>query len=104
MNSTNKAAAIILCLVLLVLIFMVYSRGETPLRPVCVTPEERIIIRAGVLAAIEDGLKDHMKILFVGWIKDPTHQPERASAGIQAAVVAYQRARADALRWDPKIC
>ena len=75
-----------------------------PLKIECVTPEERIIIRAGLLSAIEEGLKDHMRTLFVGWIKDPTHQPARASAGIQAAVVAYQRARADALRWEPKIC
>ena len=81
-----------------------YAGGATTPAPVCVTSEERIIIRAATLAAIEDGLKDHMRTLFAGWIKDPTHQPQRASAGLQAAIVAYQRAREDALKWNPTIC
>ena len=72
--------------------------------PPCVTEEERIIIRAATLAAIEDGLKDQLKFLFTGWIKDPSQQPARASAGLQKAIVAYQHARADALRWSPEIC
>lgn len=75
-----------------------------PVKPSCVTSEERIIIRAAVLAAIEDGLKDQMKFLFTGWIKDPTHQPQRASAGLQSAIVAFTRAREDALKWNPEIC
>ena len=75
-----------------------------PVKPSCVTSEERIIIRAATLAAIEDGLKDQLKFLFNGWIKDPTHQPARASAGLQNAIVVYQRAREDALKWNPEIC
>jgi len=75
-----------------------------PVKPTCVSAEERIIIRAAVLAAIEDGLKDQMKFLFTGWIKDPTHQPQRASAGLQSAIVAFTRAREDALKWNPEIC
>jgi len=84
---------------------MIYSQSDAqPVKPTCVSAEERIIIRAAVLAAIEDGLKDQMKFLFTGWIKDPTHQPQRASAGLQSAIVAFTRAREDALKWNPEIC
>ena len=47
-------------------------------------------------------LQDQMKFLFTGWIKDPTHQPQRASAGLQSAIVAFTRAREDALKWHWK--
>ena len=84
---------------------MIYSQSTAqPVEPVCVTEEEKIIIRAATLAAIEDGLKDQLKFLFNGWIKDSTNQPARASAGLQKAIVAYQHARADALKWSPEIC
>lgn len=75
-----------------------------PARPTCVTDEDRVTIRRATLDAIDEGLKDHMKALFAGWVKDPTNQPNRASAGLQAAIVAYQHARADALRWTPASC
>lgn len=84
---------------------MIYSQSDAqPVKPTCVSAEERIVIRAATLAAIEDGLKDQLKFLFTGWIKDPTHQPARASAGLQNAIVVYQRAREDALKWNPEIC
>jgi hypothetical protein len=84
---------------------MIYSQSDAqPLKPVCVTDEDRVLIRRQVLSAVDDALHDHMKALFIGWIKDPRDQPARASAGIQAAIVAYQRARADALKWNPASC
>jgi hypothetical protein len=89
-----------------IVVLIVYgSMGiAQPPVPVCVTDEDRVVIRRATLDAIDEGLKDHMKALFAGWIKDPSNQPNRASAGLQAAIVAYQRARADALKWDPKSC
>ena len=84
---------------------MIYSQSDAqPVKPVCVTDEDRVNIRKLVLSAVDDALHDHMKALFIGWIKDPRDQPARASAGIQAAIVAYQRARADALKWSPAAC
>jgi hypothetical protein len=83
---------------------MVYSKGEEPLRPVCVTDEDRVHIRAQVLEAVDSAFKDNVKHLFTGWLKDPHMQPDRASAGLQASIVAYQRARADALKWSPASC
>ena len=83
---------------------MVYSQGEEPLRPTCVTDEDRVHIRAQVLLAVDEAFRDNMKHLFIGWVKDPRDQPNRASAGLQASIVAYQRARADALKWAPPNC
>lgn len=102
------AAAIVLALPTLLLALVA---GDTaiqlraqPAKPACVTDEDRVHIRATSLAAVDEGLKEHVKVLFAGWIKDPSRQPERASAGIQAAIVAYQQARADVLRWNPTSC
>ena len=100
-----KVFVLIVMIVLMVSgLFYNETSPAQPMKPSCVTPEERIIIRAATLAAIEDGLKDQLKFLFTGWVKDPTHQPARASAGLQNAIVVYQRAREHALKWNPEIC
>jgi hypothetical protein len=83
---------------------MVYSKGDEPLRPVCVTDEDRVHIRAQVLEAVDEAFRDNMKHLFTGWLKDTRDQPHRASAGLQNSIVIYQRARTDALKWTPASC
>ena len=75
-----------------------------PLTPACVTDEDRVHIRAQVLAAVDDAFKDNMKHLFTGWLRDPHDQPHRASVGLQNSIVVYQRARADSLKWAPTTC
>lgn len=90
---------------LLMICVMVYAQSSAqPLKPECVTDEDRVILRRIVIDSVDAAMKDHMKALFTGWLKDPTHQPQRASAGIQAAIVAYQHARRDALKWNPPSC
>jgi hypothetical protein len=81
-----------------------YAGGATPVVPACVSDEDRVHIRAQVLSAVDEAFRDNVKHLFAGWLKDPHQQPERASAGLQSSVVAYQRARADALKWSPTSC
>ena len=104
MDNAGKAAGFAVVMVLAVG-GMIYSQSDAqPLKPACVTDEDRVLIRRQVLSAVDDALHDHMKALFIGWIKDPRDQPARASAGIQAAIVAYQRARGDALKWSPPNC
>jgi hypothetical protein len=106
-DATDKVAssAIVAVVVMLVVGSAIYSQSiAQPARPACVTDEDRVQIRRQVLSAVDDALHDHMKALFLGWIKDPRDQPNRASAGLQAAIVAYQRARADALKWSPSSC
>ena len=75
-----------------------------PLTPACVTDEDRVHIRAQVLAAVDEAFKDNMKRLFAGWLKDAHDQPHRASVGLQNSIVVYQRARADSLKWAPTTC
>lgn len=99
----TRAIATIFVIVLLVGTFL-YAQSAAPPTPVCVTDEDRVHIRAQVLAAVDDAFKDNVRHLFAGWLKDPHQQPERASAGLQSSVVAYQRARADALKWTPASC
>jgi hypothetical protein len=84
---------------------MIYSQSTAqPLKPICVSDEDRVHIRAQVLAAVDDAFRDNIKHLFAGWLKDAYGQPQRASAGLQSSIVAYQRARADALKWSPAAC
>lgn len=107
-EATGKVASsvgVAVVMLMLVVGSMIYSQSTAePSRPVCVSDEDRVLIRRQVLSAVDDALHDHMKALFLGWIKDPRDQPNRASAGLQAAIVAYQRARADALKWSPSSC
>jgi hypothetical protein len=100
----TKIVATIPVIVLLVGTFLYAQSAAPPSVPVCVTDEDRVHIRAQVLAAVDDAFKDNVKHLFNVWLKDPQIQPDRASAGLQSSIVAYQRARADALRWTPASC
>jgi hypothetical protein len=106
MSRTNTIKLIGFAVVMMLAVgSMIYSQSDAqPVKPVCVTDEDRVNIRKLVLSAVDDALHDHMKALFLSWIKDPRDQPGRASAGIQAAIVHYQRARADALKWSPASC
>jgi len=97
-------AAVGVAIWLLIIATMVGGTAAQRLTPECVTDEDRVHIRMLLLAAIDDAWKDQVKHLFMSWLKDPHGQPARASAGIQASVVAYQRARVDALRWTPNSC
>ena len=85
---------------------IVYERSTEaqPATPACVSDEDRVHIRAQVLGAVDDAFRDNIKHLFIGWIKDARDQPKRAAAGLQSSIVAYQRARADALKWTPVSC
>jgi hypothetical protein len=104
MGNAGKVAAFAVVMILAVG-GMIYSQSTAqPLKPACVTDEDRVHIRAQVLAAVDDAFKDNIKHLFIGWIKDTHGQPQRASAGLQSSIVAYQRARADALKWSPAAC
>ena len=104
--TVEATSKLIACLaVALVIIAASLMQGDAqPAKPVCVSDEDRVHIRAQVLSAVDDAFRDNIKHLFAGWLKDPHLQPERASAGLQSSIVAYQRARADALKWMPESC
>jgi len=43
--------------------------------------------------ALDDALTEHIKLLFAGWLKDDTDQPERAARGARKAIAAWRQAK-----------
>lgn len=89
---------------LLVALLVAVSNARAQTTVECFDDDTREQIRALLLSAIDDGLKNHTVKLFDNWLKDPTNQPERAIAGVKPAIRAYVRARAAARNWDPPNC
>jgi hypothetical protein len=79
------------------------AQGEPP-KERCIDWKVQEDIRAATLSGIDNALKLQVQKLFEIWVKDPHDQPKRATAGMQAAISAYLRARQNAERWDPPIC
>jgi len=86
-----------------VLDFMLASAESQP--ELCVADEaSRERIRAIMVDALDDALKDQIMHLFEIWMKDDRGQPDRAKVGVRAAIKAHQGARKAALEWMPQIC
>ena len=71
---------------------------------ICMGDEIQEEVRAIMLAALDQGLKQHFVHVFDNWLKDPADQPKRAAAGWRIGTSAYLRARAAVDRWDPPRC
>lgn len=61
-------------------------------------------IRAVMLEALDEALKNHIVRTFEVWLKDDTRQPERAAVGVRNGVNAYVHARKVAITWSPVAC
>jgi hypothetical protein len=73
--------------------------------PPCIDPENRERVRAIMLEALDEALKEHTKRLFDVWQKDPnSNQPRRAINGMQATIRAHVNSRTAALNWNPPSC
>jgi hypothetical protein len=79
------------------------AQSEPP-KEQCVDWKVQEDIRAATLSGIDNGLKLQVQKLFEIWVKDPHDQPKRATAGMQASISAYLRARQNAEQWNPPIC
>lgn len=75
-------------------------------QPVTCVPdgETKGKIRAIMLEAIDESLKEHIVRLHETWMKDDTGQPARATNGARRGIRAYIGARAAAMKWDPPLC
>ena len=49
-------------------------------------------IEKGRWHALDDAFENQVEHLFSNWMKDSTHQPARAAAGVRKAVAAYRHA------------
>jgi len=70
----------------------------------CVDAKTRDRIRELSLNAIDQALHAHVVHLYDIWLKDYSPEPKRAMVGMANGINAYQRARANALAWNPVIC
>jgi hypothetical protein len=88
-----------------VILFVAFpSKGAAAEPAPCMNPEMREQVRTLMLAGIDEALKRHARRMFDVWMKDPSDQPRRASAGVNTAISAYVRSRASAQRWNPPAC
>jgi hypothetical protein len=70
----------------------------------CLSAEEAKLVRQLTLDAIDDSFRRHVSNLFEVWLADTSQNPRRVNAGMDKGISAYQRARAQALRWRPPTC
>jgi hypothetical protein len=70
----------------------------------CIDTKTRDRIRELSLNAIDQALHAHVVHLYDIWLKDFSPEPQRAMLGMANGINAYQRARANALAWNPVIC
>ena len=70
----------------------------------CMDESTRERMRAVMLEALDDALKDHVKHVFEVWLKDDRGQPERARTGVRNGVRAWLGAHRSALDWMPPPC
>ena len=80
------------------------SQLERPITVVCTDAETREKVRAIMLDALEQALKNHIIRMHDVWMRDETGQPQRAINGSQQGVNAYIGGRANALKWNPPLC
>ena len=71
----------------------------------CVADEEtKERLRGIMIEALDEGLREHIKNLYIVWMKDERGQPGRARVGVEAAIRAHQIGRKAALEWAPPRC
>jgi hypothetical protein len=70
----------------------------------CVSQRTREHVRAITMEALDNAFKAQVGHLFAIWLKDPSPEPQRASAGMANAINAIYRARGLATKWNPPEC
>jgi hypothetical protein len=80
------------------------ASAETSKPYPCMDKQSRDQVYEIAVSALDAALHDHVKLLFLNWMKDDRSQPERARVGMQNGIIAHQKARALALEWVPPLC
>jgi hypothetical protein len=70
----------------------------------CMDESTRERMRAVMLDALDDALREHVKHVFEVWLKDERGQPERARTGVRQGIKAWLGAHRGALEWMPPPC
>jgi hypothetical protein len=102
MMSTSKNLVIGWLIVMVAIVWFIGAHSEPP--PACLDEASREKVRAIMLEAIDEALKQHTMHMYEVWMKDPREQPSRAITGMRAGITAYANSRAAALRFNPPAC
>ena len=70
----------------------------------CMDSRTQEQVRTVVLEGIDQALLNQTVRVFDIWMKDPSEQPKRALTGMDVAISAYVRSRANASKWAPPLC
>lgn len=84
-----------------VAIMIAYAEPE---RPVCISQEHLVDAREIMLHALDNALEEHVKGLFLTWMRDATGQPGRAATGVRKALTAYDHAKRVAEELNLPVC
>ena len=95
MNITGALIAILL---------LFSTAASAQVKVDCADEETREKIRGLILTGIDHALIAQVVKLFDVWMREIENPPRRAITGADAAVNAYLRARARALKWNPPLC
>lgn len=87
-----------------VIVELVNAANSQVVTDTCVSAEDRERIRAIMLEALDQGLKNQTVHMYEVWLQDNREQPSRAITGMQNGITAYIRSRNGALRWNPRPC
>ena len=81
------------------------SQSAAQAKVTCVANDQREHVRSLVFEGLDNGLVDRVEILYEVWVREPaSQQPQRAQTGLDHAISAYLRGRADAEKWNPPAC
>jgi hypothetical protein len=82
-----------------------YGLASAETKPeLCMDSDTRERVRALMIEALDNSLRQKVEELFASWLRDATDQPRRAQRGMDAALRAYVGARAAAMKFDPPEC
>ena len=85
--------------------FSLMSAESQPVElPVCMDEATREQIKAVMLEALDNSLKNHIEHVFEIWLRDERGQPGRARTGVQQGIKAYLGARKGVADWAPPLC
>ena len=86
--------------------FQLASETSRPVLGIACVEDEatREKIRAIMLEAVEQSLREHIVRLTDSWMKDDTGQPQRAINGATRGIKAFIGSRSQALKWNPPLC
>lgn len=102
MNALSQNIALALPIAILAMIWIFGAHSEAP--EACMDPQMREKVRALMLEAIDEALKNHTQHMYEVWMKDPNSQPSRAITGMKQGITAFVNSRNAAMRFNPPAC